>query len=621
MVDPPQTPLPEELEAAEKLIMRWDTASSDDAKERMIFDGGQPDEAARYLSAVNTTLRSPDHERAKPIIQAAMARLEDEFRHILVLHSEPLDPDSLSESFSLSCSISRRENRSTSFSSNLDDPTQEEEEEQQEQEQEDQDFGNERETYVKERGTVTTDTIHELDQIPDEAIIELKKIAELMVSAGYSRECIQVFGSVRKPIVDAGYEQFGIERMSIGDVQRLEWQVVEGLIKRWVRAARASIRLLFASERLLCESVFEGAKGIGDACFMEVVKGATLQLFNFAEAISIGRRSPEKLFKILDLHDALSELVPDISLVFQGGGPSDSVRVQASEILTRLGEAARGTLSEFENAIQRENSRAPMPGGTIHPLTRYVMNYTNLISLYQETLSKLIVTNPSPRNVPGGEPLPELDLPSPESDVPMPPPLTVHLKWITTILQHNLEGKAQLYRDPSQSHLFLMNNARYVVQKVNGSPELRQLLGDDWLRKHTGRVRVRATSYLRTTWAPVLLCLRDEGIHVSGGLLSGVSKAALKERFKSFNSAFDEVHRTQATWIVPDVQLREELRISIQELLLPAYRSFLGRFRNHLESGRHSELYIKYSVEDLEAALLNFFEGGQAPWHSRRKSH
>ncbi|GJX52229.1 exocyst complex component EXO70A1 [Tanacetum coccineum] len=51
---------------------------------------------------------------------------------------------------------------------------------------------------------------------------------------------------------------------------------------------------------------------------METVKGPAVQLFNFAEAISISTRAPEKLFKILDLYDTLCDLVSDIDVVFDG---------------------------------------------------------------------------------------------------------------------------------------------------------------------------------------------------------------------------------------------------------------------------------------------------------------
>ncbi len=45
-----------------------------------------------------------------------------------------------------------------------------------------------------------------------------------------------------------------------------------------------------------------------------MTKGPAIQLFNFAQAISISQRSPEKLFKILGLYDGLMDLIPDIDV-------------------------------------------------------------------------------------------------------------------------------------------------------------------------------------------------------------------------------------------------------------------------------------------------------------------
>lgn len=297
--------------------------------------------------------------------------------------------------------------------------------------------------------------------------------------------------------------------------------------------------------------------------------------------------------------------------------------MQSTEIRARLADAVRGILSEFENAVLRDPSKTPVPGGTIHPLTRYVMNYIVLISDYKATLSELIVSRPSASSrvsADGNEltpSFPDLDLADPDSQLP----LSAHLIWTIVVLEHNLEGKASLYKDPALSHLFLMNNVHYIVHKVKDSPELRGLIGNEYLKRLTGKFRLAATAYQRSSWLKILNCLRDEGLHVSGGFSSGISKSALRERFKSFNAAFEEAHRAQSGWYVPDTQLREELRISISEKLLPAYRSFLGRFRHHIENGRHPELYIKYTVEDLEISVTDFFEGSPPPPHNRRRSH
>ncbi|EAZ07217.1 hypothetical protein OsI_29462 [Oryza sativa Indica Group] len=589
-----------ELEAAERVVMRWDSTSASD--EPMLFDGARA-EAERFLRAVDDLRRlappspaavgSPRRLSsgsssvsagggggAATAVQVAMARLEDEFRHVV------------DEDDSVSSLVGRR----SSYRS--------------------------------------LPSIREIDLLPDDAVSDLRAIASRMAAAGYGRECAQVYASVRKPAVDASLRRLGVERLSIGDVQRLEWKALEAKIRRWIRAARAAVRGVFASERRLCFLIFHdlpisnitvtaAAPATHDTPFAEAVKGAALQLFGFAEAISIGRRSPEKLFKIIDLHDALSDLLPDVSDIFAASKVAESIYVQAAEIRSRLADAVRGILSEFENAVLRDPPKTAVPGGTVHPLTRYVMNYSSLISDYKVTLSELIVSRPSASArlaAEGNELAPslaELDLPEPDNQTP----LAAHIIWIIVVLEHNLEGKASLYRDTALSHLFLMNNVYYIVHKVKDSPDLWNLIGDDYLKRLTGKFTMAATNYQRSAWLKILNCLRDEGLHVSGGFSSGISKSALRERFRSFNAAFEEAHRVQSGWCVPDTQLREELRISISEKLVPAYRSFLGRFRHHIENGKHPELYIKYSAEDLEIAVNDFFEGVPPSPHIRRRSH
>ena len=642
-MEPPEdkrTPLDE----AEGIILRWDSTASEEAREKMIFDSDR-NEVDRYLQAVDEIQRSlssttinnesssnsnsnSDESGLNSTIRIAMARLEDEFRNILLSHTAPLEAESMSFSSDPSSSTHSHgqvddhedegeHDQGLKLDLNMSLKLAEQREEREEGEGEGGDSvadgaGSSRSSYR------TTSSIREIDLVPSDAIYDLRSIAERMIAAGYLRECIQVYGSVRKSAVDASFRRLGIEKLSIGDVQRLEWDQLEAKIRRWIRAAKVCVRVLFASEKKLCEQIFENlGTDIDDACFVETVKGPAIQLFNLFEAISISRRSPEKLFKILDLHDALMVLIPDIDIVFEAK-TAESIRIQAAEILSRLAEAARGILSEFENAVLREPSKVPVPGGTIHPLTRYVMNYISLISDYKQTLIELIVSKPSTGTRYGSDPtIPDMEF---ADELEGKTPLAFHLIWVIVILQFNLEGKSKHYKDTSLAHLFMMNNVHYIVQKVKGSPELREMIGDDYLKKLTGKFRQAATNYQRATWVSVLYCLRDEGLHVSGSFSSGVSKSALRERFKSFNAMFEDVHRNQAMWLVPDAQLREELRISISEKLLPAYRSFLGRFRTHIESGRHPENYIKYSVDDLETAVLDFFEGYPVSQHIRRRS-
>ncbi|XP_010501071.1 PREDICTED: exocyst complex component EXO70B1-like isoform X2 [Camelina sativa] len=581
-----------DLETAEKIILRWDSTTCEEAKENLIFQsGGDRDEVDRYLRAVDEVQRhissisvSDEVKPATSTIQIAMARLEDELRNILISQTSTFEPDSLLLDSSLSSSSFASSSR-TELDDDYSVTTCDEDEEQQQQQQVDlvlpdgSDSGSRRLSRSRRSNSKSTSSIREIDLVSPEAVSDLRSIAQRMIGAGYSRECLQVYGNVRKTAMETMFKQLGIVKLGIGDVQRLDWEAVEVKIRRWIRAAKVCVRVVFASEKRLCEQIFEGTME-ETTCFMDIVKGSALQLFNFPEAISISRRSPEKLFKILDLHDALTDLLPDMEEIFDSSS-SEAILVQATEIQSRLAEAARGILTEFENAVFREPSVVPVPGGTIHPLTR---------------------NNP------------DMDI----SQLEGISPLALHMIWTMVMLQFNLEEKSLHYKDEPLSHIFVMNNVHYIVQKVKSSPELMELIGDKYLRKLTGIFRQAATKYQRATWVRVLNSLRDEGLHVSGSFSSGVSKSALRERFKAFNTMFEEVHRIQSTWLVPDTQLREELRISLSEHLIPAYRSFLGRFRGHIESGRHPENYLKYSVENLETAVLDFFEGYTTAPHLRR---
>ncbi|CAN8321876.1 unnamed protein product [Cochlearia groenlandica] len=603
------------FETAEKLILRWNSTAKEESKENMIFQSDR-EEVDLYLSAVDEIQRhiiSDDEAKARSTIQIAMARLEDELRNILLNQSSStFVPDSLLLIDSSSSSSS------SSFASHADFEDEEEEEGEVDlvlPYGSESGSGSNRLSRRRRSKSKSTTSIREIDLILPEAVSDLRSIVKRMIVAGYSRECLQAYANARRSAIETIFKKLGIVKLGIGDVQRLDWEALEVKIRRWIRAAKVCVRVVFASEKRLSEQVFEEEEE--DMGFVEIVKGSALQLFAFPEAISISRRSPEKLFKILDLHDALADLLPDIEEIFSSVS-SETVIVQATEIQSRLAEAARGILVEFENAIFREPSIVPVPGGTIHPLTRYVMNYLNLISDYKQTLVDLIMSKPCAGLKCTNDPnKPDMDL----SELQGRSPLALHCIWTMVMLQFNLEGKSLHYKDESLSHIFVMNNVHYIVQKVKSSPELREIIGDIYLRRLTGIFRHAATKYQRATWVRVLNSLKDEGLHVSGSFSSGVSKSALRERFKAFNAMFEEVHRIQSTWSVPDTQLREELRIALLEHLIPAYRSFLGRYRGHIESGRHPENYLKYSVEDLETAVLDFFEGYSTAPHLRRRSH
>ena len=62
------------------------------------------------------------------------------------------------------------------------------------------------------------------------------------------------------------------------------------------------------------------------------------------------------------MYETLSDLMPDIDTIFSQESCA-TIRTLVSRILFQLGESAPGFLTEFENAVQVENSKTPVAGG------------------------------------------------------------------------------------------------------------------------------------------------------------------------------------------------------------------------------------------------------------------
>ncbi|KAG6510804.1 exocyst complex component EXO70B1-like [Zingiber officinale] len=442
---------------------------------------------------------------------------------------------------------------------------------------------------------------------PAEKVAKLQAVASIMIGVGYSIECCQVFTVARRNAFEAA---LGFEKVSIEDVTKMAWEALEGEVASWTKAFKHATTLAFPAEHAICEAVFASDHHVSDRLFRVFMRSAVLQLLSFAEAVSMTKRSAEKLFKVLDIYEALRDASPGIDALLPDppeadqGEDSDScsefisnTKAEIAVAKCRLGEAAVAMFCDLESSIKSDHGKTPLPGGAVHLVTRHVMDYLKNADEYRGTLEQVFIEHKHSDD----------DEESSGGDAENHNPFAAQLVETMNLLDSNLEAKSRLYKDPALCNIFLMNNGRYVAKKVKESPEIHQLLGETWYRRRSTDLRQYHKNYQRETWSRVLACLRDEGLTTHGK--SGVAKPALKERFKSFNAMIDEIHKTQSTWVVNDEQLQSELRVSVSAVVVPAYRSFLGRFAQHFYPGRQTEKYVKFAAEDIENMIDELFEG------------
>ncbi|XP_026663151.2 exocyst complex component EXO70A1-like isoform X2 [Phoenix dactylifera] len=409
------------------------------------------------------------------------------------------------------------------------------------------------------------------------------------------RQLLTNYREARAYALETSLRKLGVEKLSKDDVQKMQWEVLEAKIGNWIHFMRITVKLLFAGEKKICDQIFDDTNFHKDYCFAELTANSVLMLLSFGEAVAKSKRSPEKLFVLLDMYEIMRELQPEIETIFEGKACIE-MRDTTLSLTKRLAQTAQETFGDFEEAVEKDASKTTVLDGTVHPLTSYVINYVKFLFDYQSTLKQLFQEFETANET--------------ESQ------LAIVTMRIMQALQSNLDGKSKQYKDPALTYLFLMNNIHYMVRSVRRS-EAKDLLGDDWVQRHRRIVQQNANQYKRVAWTKILQTLTVQGgssgsssaLGGDGGNSSGISRANIKERFKSFNMQFEELHQRQSQWTVPDPELRESLRLAVAEVLLPAYRSFIKRFAPLIESGKNPQKYIRYTPEDLDRMLGEFFEG------------
>jgi exocyst complex protein 7 len=558
----------ENIETAESLITKWDYSKKIITP---LFSGNTRLEAKQYLNAVKglqsamqylVTRDSTSNSliKAQFLMQLAMKTLQKEFYQILSLNREYLDPETVSNR----SSVDRRS--SASFS----------------------DYDSEIEISDDEF-RVAGNTISETERVSMLAMADLKAIADCMIASGYGKECVKVYVVMRKSIVDEALYHLGVERLSFSQIQKMDWEVIELKIKTWLNAVKVAVGTLFHGERILCDDVFASAgKRIAESCFAEITKEGAILLFTFPEMVGKCKKTPEKMFRTLDLYEAISDHFQQIQSIFSFESTSN-VRLQAVTSMTKLAEAVKTMLTDFELAIQKDSSKKPITGGGVHPLTRYVMNYITFLADYSGVLSDIIFDLPQ-------SPLPESYYQSPmRGENQSSSDISEKIAWLILVLLCKLDGKAELYKDVALSYLFLANNMQYVVVKVRKS-NLGFLLGEDWLTNHELKVKEYVSKFVRVGWNKVLSTLPENST-------VDMPVEKVRESFVKFNAAFDEECRKQSSWVVTDPKLRDEIKGAIGSKLVAKYGGFYDMNRVGLES------VIRYEPENVEGCLCNILYG------------
>ncbi|KAG2323987.1 hypothetical protein Bca52824_006715 [Brassica carinata] len=237
---------------------------------------------------------------------------------------------------------------------------------------------------------------------------------------------------------------------------------------------------------------------------------------------------------------------------------------------------------QFQSSITKESSKSPIPGGGVHQLTRYVMNFIVFLADYSDSLTAIIKDKES------SLPLPEDYYNSSSNNEENPgnaggSPMAARLAWLILVLLCKIDAKSRLYSDAALSYLFLANNLHYVLIKVRTS-NLKVILGDDWVANHEVKVTQYLEKYEKMAWGDVIASVPRDS----------TAEAKAEEALRRFNEAFEEAYKKHKTWVIPDPKLRGEIKASIGARSCPGIRVSIRSIRS--DHQRLSDLPLKILI-------------------------
>ncbi|KAL9956376.1 hypothetical protein ACROYT_G037843 [Oculina patagonica] len=371
-----------------------------------------------------------------------------------------------------------------------------------------------------------------------------------------------------------------------------------------------SLLKLIQSERELMKSIIPEQSQ--STIFDKLIQAAMDDFISEGESIinilkrHFNKHNYSAIQQVLPILKAFNAIQPDFYVTLQE--TFHRTRGQFPTLIHAMESTSAKALDDFADGIKHgPDKHSNMPSdGTVHELTRNTLIFMEQLLPYTETVGSMLVTMQEDQS--GNFFTRETEL---------------FIKVVAEFVQRvlgalglNLELKARVYEAPTLCALFLLNNYNYIVKTLqrSGLLALLQEGGITGVEKQYQQLIDEQKSAYQKCWGKVLNFLLEmekpmsaHKVNEPQTKLKDKQRQMIKDKFKGFNTEFEELYEIQKTYAVPDTQLRDQLRNENMDLILPLYTAFRDKYSS-LPFTKNPEKYIKYTVEEVEVKLKSFFD-------------
>lgn len=445
--------------------------------------------------------------------------------------------------------------------------------------------------------------------LPVAVIQKLQAILGRLITNGRLESCVSIYIEVRSSNVRASLQALNLDYLEISVSEFNDVASIEVYISQWGKHLEFAVKHLFEAEYKLCNDVFERmGLDVWKSCFAKIAAQAGFLAFlQFGKTVTESKKDPIKLLKLLDIFDSLSKLRLDFNKLF-GGAPCAEIQNLTRDLIKRLIEGACEIFWELLVQVELQRQSPPPLDCSIPRVVTFITDYCNKLlgDNYKPILTQALVIERSWKQEKFQERI-----------------LINELFNLVKAIEQNLETWSKAYDDGVSAYLFLMNNHWHLYKYLKDT-KLGGLLGDAWLRDHEQRAWHCSTLYLRESWGKLPALLSREGLILfSGG--RATARNLVKQRLKSFNEAFDDMYKKQASCVIADKDLREKTRQVIIQTIVPVYRSYMQNYGPLVEQDQSASKYARYTAQSIEKMFDSLFQPktlkhGSSSFKARRLS-
>lgn len=230
--------------------------------------------------------------------------------------------------------------------------------------------------------------------LPVTVIQKLQAILGRLIANNRLEKCISIYIEVRSSNVRASLQALNLDYLEISVSEFNDVLSIEGHIAQWGKHLEFAVKHLFEAEYKLCNDVFERlGLDVWMSCFAKIAAQAGILAFlQFGKTVTESKKDPIKLLKLLDIFASLNKLRLDFNRLF-GGGACAEIQNLTRDLIKRVIEGACEIFWELSVQVELQRQIPPPPDGSVPKLVVFIADYCNKLlgDDYKSILTQVLV--------------------------------------------------------------------------------------------------------------------------------------------------------------------------------------------------------------------------------------